>query len=253
MRLSRPSIVLALLITLGSTSMVRAQEPVPAAQRSEVRASGSAQRSVRPNLAVLTLEFSDVGATPSAAGANVAARAARLRSAFEALGIARDSLASTAGRWTWWRGRVEPVFGPHRCWQSAPQQPQTCAQDTAYRVHEAMHVRLRDVAKVGAVIDTALAHGIVQISAVRYTATDTDSVQAQLLREATVQAHGRAQAMAEASRVRLGRLLSLSSDGAGYRPELSVVQSAGGGVPTETIEPGIPVTMSVSGVWEVEP
>jgi hypothetical protein len=243
---------LLILASLCVPSTGSAQD-TPTAPRSEVRAGGSAQRTLRPNLAILTLEFSDVGATPSAAGANVAGRATRLRRALQGLGIARDSLASANG-WNRWRGRVEPVYGPNRCWQPSPQQPQTCAQDTTYRIHEAVQVRVHDITKVGAVIDTALAHRVVQISAVRYVATKTDSLQEQLLREATEQAHRRARAMADASTMRLGRLVSVTAqDGPGSRAELSVVQATGAGAPTEALEPGIPVTISVSGVWELQP
>src|SRR5688572_19065082 len=93
-----------LLVVLQGTAL--GQSEIDGTRMSEVRTVGMAQRTVRPDLAVVTLEFSAVGANPREAGQRVAARADSLRRALHEIGIPRDSLVS-GSRWQWWGGRLE--------------------------------------------------------------------------------------------------------------------------------------------------
>jgi len=112
---------------------------------------------------------------------------------------------------------------------------------------------------VGPAIDTALAHGIVEISTVRFEATDVSGAQESALREATEHARRQAGAIAEASGGRLGRTLSLSTEREGsYDPYGSLGLSAVVGTSsanaqsgTEVIEPAIKVRVTVYGRWEL--
>lgn len=231
----------------------------------EVRTSATAQRSVPPDLAVVTLDFSAVGSTPSQAGSRVAAKADSLRRALGTLRIPRDSLVSRS-RWYWWPGRVEVIPGPMRSVPRATPGPdggrQDLVQDTTYRVHDAIEVRVRDLAKVGAVIDTALGRGITQISDVRFSASDVAAAQEEALREATLRARRQAEAIASASGMQLGRVLSLSTqaeDTYRYSPYfIDGLSLRGVGAEAASTEPGtivvqaaIPVAVTVYGRWEL--
>ena len=263
--------LLALLLgaTLATplTAPLVAQEGDDAAtpRAPEIRTSATAERHVRPDLAVVSFSFDALGATPLRAGQALAARADSIRRALQALGIPRDSLVN-GSRWYWWRGRVEQVIGPQR-YIPGPrdsvygrQTPGRTEQDTAYRAHDAIQVRIRDLRKVGPAIDSLLAHGVTNIGTIAFEATDVRAARDAALREATQLARGQAEAMADASGGRLGRTLSLSSSPdleyaygrAGSRIEMSGMTDSGGGA-TQVVSPSIVVRMSAYGRWELLP
>jgi len=246
-------------LVLTAAPPVRAQsDSTPT--RPEVRTTGVAERSARPDLAVITFSFSAPGRTPMAAGQAVAARAERFRRALQALGIPRDSLIS-GSRWYWWRGRIDSVFSGPR-YVPMPRDPVTGAVsravvDTTFRANDAIEVRIRDLSKVGAAIDTALAHGITTMSGIRFQATDIAAAREEALREATQRAQRQAAAIAEASGGRLGRALSLSSEPEyrydRYALDFTAASYAGGSEPaaTQVVQPSIPVRVTVYGRWEL--
>jgi uncharacterized protein YggE len=220
----------------------------------EVRSVGSAQRSVPPDLAVVTLQFSAVGASPQQAGKRVAARADSLRRALHRIGIPRDSLV-TGSRWQWWGGRLETLPGQTRYIPPPPGTPgpTLTQQDTAYRAHEVVEVRVRDLAKVGPVIDVALGLRITQVSEIRFSASNTEAAREEALREASAKARRLAATIAEASGGKLGRILSLSTDPSSSDVGLTeiVLRGEPNSSRTQIVEPQIPVAVSVHGRWEL--
>lgn len=226
----------------------------------EIHATGSAEIGVRPDLAILTLSFSATGISAPEGGRAVAARADSIRRSLMALGIPRDSLVS-ASRWSWWRGRVEISVGPPRQ-VSGPRDPVTGAiptwqvRDTMYRVHETIEARISEIELTGAVIDTALAYGITEISNVRFVKLDVTDAQVTALGEATRRARRQAAAVAEASGGRLGRVLLLSTP-QNLRPHQTnwITVSALRSVEapqeaTHIVAPLVRVRVTVVGRWE---
>jgi uncharacterized protein YggE len=222
---------------------------------SEVRTVGTAQRSVRPDLAVVILEFSSVGASPREAGQRVAALADSLRRALHSIGIPRDSLVA-GSRWQWWGGRLEILPGPTRHIPPPPgtSGPTLTQQDTAYRAHEVVEVRVRDLSKVGAVIDAALGLRITQISGIRFSAEKTAAAREAALREASLAARKQAETIATASGGKLGRILSLSTE-PGYDERFKgaevMLHGSQTSSRTQIVEPQIPVSVTVQGRWEL--
>jgi uncharacterized protein YggE len=221
-----------------------------------VQAAATVERSVQPDVAILTLNFSARGRTPAAAGDALASRADSIRRALQALGIPRDSLL-TGSRWYWWRGRVEMVVEGRRVERGADGhgiRETVIVQDTSYRATDAIEVHLHDLKRVGAAIDSALAHAITDISPVRFLATDVSAAHEDALREATVRARRQATAIAEASGGRLGRTLSLTTERDGYSPFAGIAMETAGlsAQPgTEVIAQSIPVRVTVYGKWEL--
>ena len=227
----------------------------------EVRTAATADRSVQPDLAIVTLEFAAQGTTPSQAGRRLAAKADSLRQALATLGIPRDSMVNRS-RWYWWRGRIEVVPQPVRYIQR--QTPNRVysepVQDTLYRAHDAIQVRIRDLTKVGAVLDTAMGRGITEITGVQFIATNIAGAQEEALREATVRARRQAEAIAAAGGMNLGAVLSLGTQ-PDYRYEYSSYDlrsalsvsgaSEQGNAPTQVIQPAIPVSVTVYGRWSL--
>lgn len=262
-RWSTPALPAMLFLAAPTTAAAQADT-------AEVRTAATARRSIRPDHAVFTVQFTSDGLTSAHAGRNLAARADSMRRALIALGIPRDSLV-TASSWYWWPERVQvvtterriPATPPNRGYQVAvdtvPLPSGTGWQfrpvvDTTYRAREIMEVHAGDPARVGPAIDALLALRVTEISRVRFGANDVHEVQVALLREATARATEQAGAIAAASGGRLGRALYLGTQpfetGArGYGFSEVVVHGTSTAAATEITAPNVVVAMTVYGRW----
>src|SRR2546422_686818 len=106
----RPILVAGVLAVSVTTAPAQTRPDRP--ETPEVRTAATVQRSVQPDLATVTLQFTGDGATPAQAGSRLASRADSLRRALATLGIPRDSLVNRS-RWYWWSGRIETI--PRAC------------------------------------------------------------------------------------------------------------------------------------------
>lgn len=230
---------IAFAAPLAPSQRVDAQGSTPAG---EVRASGVATVSVEPDLAIVTVQYSASARTPAAAGKAAAARADAIRRAIEALGIPRDSMPTSGGN-RWWGGsRSQMEFRREM-------------RDTVYVTNDAFSVRIRNFALIGRVIDTALAQGAQTISNVEFQATNDAPSRLRAIREATVQAKANANAIAEASGLRMGRVIEISTEVQPYmvpRQERSFdMAMAKADVGTQVVAPELKITMTVHGKWEM--
>jgi uncharacterized protein YggE len=224
----------------------------------EVRTQATARRSVRSDLAILTVQISALGVSPREAGARVAARADSIRSSLRALGIPKDSVWTSGSMGWYWSGRIEVVQGQQVIHNPPPGAGgrSYVTQDTAYRARDVLEVRISDMRKVGPVIDTLLALRLTEINGPRFLATSTAAERQAALREATERAQLQARTMAEAAGMKLGRLLDLNSNQLPTET-LELVASAGmvvtrgSGPPTSMVEPFVPLEVSVSARWEL--
>jgi len=255
-----PLVLFGALVLLSKPVRAQARPDRPETPPPEVRTSVTVQRTVQPDLATVTVGLAADGVTPAQAGSRLALRVDSLRRALATLGIPRDSVVNRS-RWYWWRGRMEIIPEPVRYVPRAAPAPdgrvRDALQDTTYRAHDALEIRIRDLGKVGAVLDTIMGRGIADISEVRFTAGDPAAAQEEALREATVRARRQAEAIAAASNLQLGRALGLSTQGDyndRYRTydavSLSGV-SVGAGTPTVVVQPAIPLSVTVYGRWEL--
>lgn len=260
----RVLICAVVLISVGPAA-VRAQQRSDSTRLPDVRTAATAQRSAQPDLATLTVQLAALGRSPADAGRHLAARADSLRHALVTLGIPGDSLINRA-RWYWWRNRVE-VLPSNRCVPRVNPPPggPVCdmVYDTTYRANDAIEVRMHDLGRVGAVLDSILGRGVTDISEVRFAATDVHEAQDQALREATTRARDQAEIIAAAGGMQLGRVLSLTTQ-ADYQPAIEdgillrgvtagAAQYGQGGATTVVMRPSIPVTVTVYGRWELIP
>jgi uncharacterized protein YggE len=112
--------------------------------------------------------------------------------------------------------------------------------------------------KVGAVLDTAIGRRITDISSIEFRATNVTAAREEALREATVNARRQAEAIAGATGMELGAVLSLGTqpdytcnyDSFSMRDYVSI--SGGldqGNTGTIVVQPAVPVTVTVHGRW----
>ena len=221
------------------------------ADTAEVRAAGTAERSVRPDVASLTLRFSVTDSTPAAAGNRLAARADTIRRRLVSLGVPRDSLL-TGSRWGWWNRRVEEIVR-NDCVPTPDRRSCVNVQDTTYRVHEQIVARIPDMELVGQVVDAALDLRIVEVSDVTFLATDTRAAALEATREATIRAREQAEVMANAMGLTLGDLISLGTDrdyGSVPLPGIQIYTTGASG--TQVTAPSLKVSVTVYGRWRLE-
>src|SRR5262245_20521454 len=250
------SCLAALAFIVSPQSPLRAQSDTT--RTPEVRTAGSAQQSVEPDLATVSVQFSAPGSTPALAATHLAARADSLRRALATLGITADSLISRT-RWYWWNNRIERRPAS-RCVPRATGRPGDpfcdVVWDTTYIANDGIEVRMHDLKRVGAVLDTLMGRGITDISEVRFSATDVRAAQDEALREATVRARAQAEIIASAGGMKLGRVLSLTTESDYSRQLFSIegtVVSAGTSPATVVTHPSLPVSVTVYGRWELVP
>jgi uncharacterized protein len=95
-----------------------------------------------------------------------------------------------------------------------------------------------DVAKVGDLIDAAVKAGANQVSGPTMTIDDEEALYARALEAAVEQARGRAEALADAAGVRLGRVTAMVESGGGAEPMPLAMREAAGADASTPIEPG---------------
>jgi uncharacterized protein YggE len=261
-----PRTVAILTLVLALPAAAAAQQAEPTTPLPEIVSSASAERPVVANLAVLTVRFSRDGATPLAAGHNVALAADSLRRSLGRLGIPRDSIAN-GSRWYWWRDRIQEIReqrSVERWVDCGGRQTNRCRNDSTYvevryRANENLQIRIRDLSRVGQAIDTLLSLGITDFGDVAFSATNSEREQREAIHEATELAVARATTIADAGGGHLGRTLRLSTDGDGevhYTPFDYLTVSAQGGPSTGgtvLVSPVLRVTATVHGRWEFVP
>lgn len=121
---------------------------------------------------------------------------------------------------------------------------------TGYMVTNTLTVRIRDMAKVGAVIDQAVTLGVNQGGDIRFTNQDPARTVATARTEAVKDAIDKARTLADAAGVKLGRILEISetSNQDSPRPMMSarMAKEASDAVPVEAGENSYAVSVNVT-------
>jgi uncharacterized protein YggE len=121
---------------------------------------------------------------------------------------------------------------------------------TGYQVNNDVRVRLEDVAKVGATLDTLVGAGANQMNGVSFDIANPAPVLEKARTQAVADARTRAQTYAQAAGVTLGPIISIS-EGAGEavpRPMFRVMAMS---APTPIAPGEQSVTADVTVVWEI--
>ncbi len=129
-----------------------------------------------------------------------------------------------------------------------------------YEIRQELLIKIRDLDKIGQVIQTATAQGANQIGNISFTIDDQDELKAEAVKLAIQKAKAKAKRLAEESGLKLGKVINVV-EGQSYIPSLRVskmyTERAMGGtgedVPEPTIEAGQQeVKVNVTVVYEVK-
>ena len=159
---------------------------------------GEGEAPARPDMAVLTLGVTREAPTArEALDANSNAMAAVIAS-MKAEGIEERDLQTS-------NFSVNPVYA-----YPDQNQPDRQPKITGYQVNNTLSVRLRDVAKVGAILDKAVTLGVNQGGGISFTNDDPAATLTEARKRAVKDAMDKARTLAEAAGVNLGRIVEMS-------------------------------------------
>ncbi len=164
---------------------------------------GTGKVEADPDVVYLTLGVDLKRDDAAAVMADAGRKMESILAALQAAGVAEADIR-TASYYLWVEQRYDPQTG----------QP-TGVID--YHLTHTVRVTLRDLAKVGTLLSAAVEAGANTVSEVSFSLADPDALATQARQKAIADAQKRAQEMAQAMGVTLGKVLSVSESG-GYVP-----------------------------------
>lgn len=199
--------------------------------------TGQGESAMRPDTAVLTLGVMRQADTARAALDEASAAMAEVTAAMKAEGVAERDLQTS-------NFSISPVYAYPS--SDTPGQP---PKITGYEVNNTLTVRLRDVAKVGAVLDKAVTLGVNQGGGISFTNDDPSAALTEARIKAVKDATAKAKTLAEAAGVGLGAVIEISEQS--YMPQpmpyaMKARDAAAASVPVEAGENTYRVDVNVT-------
>ena len=185
---------------LGAIMITLAAPPLAAQDRAVIRTSGTGEITLAPDWASVTLAVASRAATASEAARANARTVAAVWDAIARAGVPRDSVKSMSSG-------VQPVIDYEQE-----------RRIVGYVAETSLHVPVRDLERLGALIDAALAAGATELRGVQPRSTREDAVRAEVLTQAVVAARADAETLAAAAGGRLAGLIELATTGEGAMP-----------------------------------
>jgi uncharacterized protein YggE len=228
---------LALAALAGASAWASASEPSP-----RILVSGQGSAEIAPDMAVLQLIVTREADTARAAlDANSAAMAQVIK-ALRGEGIAERDIQTD-------NFSIQPKYVyPPQTSQGEHQPPRI----VGYTVRNGLAVRVRDLGKLGAIMDQSVTLGVNEGGNILFTNDDPSAVIDQARASAVKDAMARAKTLAAAAGVRLGKVLEISEQS--YTPapapmmraEMMMAAPAADAVPVAAGESSYEVTVSLT-------
>lgn len=225
-------------MVLGTATLSAASDDAP---QSRILVSGEGSAELAPDMAVLTLTVTREAKTARAALDSNSAAMAEVLAAMQAEGIAPRDLQTS-------NFAIQPKYTyPPRKSSGETEAPRI----EGYTVRNSLTVRVREIDKVGAILDKSVTLGVNEGGSILFTNDDPSAAITQARIEAVQEAIAKAKTLAQAAGVKTGRVLEISEQS--YRPrpvsmaraEMAMVRSADA-VPVATGENSYRVTVSIS-------
>jgi len=191
-------------LTMGAGAQPRQLPPVgpagpelasPSART--IRVEGMGEVKVAPDEAFIALGVETVAPTAKAAGAENARKMEKVINALVQAGIPRKEIET----------RNYAVYAEYTPRTRPEEEPKL----RGYRVSNTVEVHVRELARVGALLDTALGAGANRVESVRFGLSKPEAVEGEALRSAVERASQAARVLATALGVKLGPVLDAST------------------------------------------
>ncbi|AXQ93160.1 SIMPL domain-containing protein [Cereibacter azotoformans] len=206
------------------------------AETPRLTVTGEGMVAGRPDLATITLGVTSEGATAAEAMSDNSANLARVLERLKGAGIEDRDLQTTGlslnPNWT---------QGPDG---SAP-------RIEGYVASNMLTVRVRDLARLGSVLDEAVQDGANTLHGVSFALADPEPAMDEARRKAVAKARARAELLTGAAGVTLGPILEIREGGDDYRPPMPMYREAAMGAPVPVAEGEIETSARVTLVYEI--
>lgn len=196
---------LLLVATVGPTALSAHEH---ARKEPVIVVSGQGSAAVAPDLAVITLGVSETRKTAREAMDVANGAMSAVIDALKKQGIAARDL-QTSGL------SIQAQYSYPDNNDGTPRPPVL----TGYTVSNSLTVRMRDIAKVGAVIDKAVTLGVNQGGDIRFTNDDPAKTIKAARTDAVKDAIDKARTLADAAGIKLGRILEITEGGTTPEPQ----------------------------------
>jgi uncharacterized protein YggE len=240
-----PSLAFAFAVTAFP---VLAQEPPPPPHGPRPAIfvlSGEGTASATPDLAIISSGVVSEGKTARDALDASTAAMDKLITAIKASGVADKDVATSGFS-----------VAPRYVYSQRNDGTQEPPRITGYEVRNTVTVKVRDLSKLGGILDKAVTEGSNQIDSLTFDIADKKKLYEDARKGALTDARAKAELYAAAAGVKLGRLRELSEQtSAGYPPPRPMMRmeakAASADVPIERGEQEISV--NVTATWEIAP
>jgi len=229
--------LLAVLVGLAALAVACTTENIkvqPPAQVQGISVSGTGEASGAPDLALIELGVSAEGKTVKEARDAASTAMNDVLDALKGDDVAEKDVQTR-------QFRIEPEY----------EYPDGTQELIGYRVTNIVEVKVRDLDRVGEVIDDVAKAGgdVAQVQGLSFTIEEPDELRAQARQEAMADARARAESLAELAGVKLGKPISVTeSTGASpvaFREAAPMGQGVEEATPIEAGELEISVTVDV--------
>jgi uncharacterized protein YggE len=198
---------------------------------------GIGRVSARPDSAVVDVGVEARNPQLADATAEVNRRMREVLARVKALGVADPDVQTAAYR-------VEPIGEPR-------QQAETTPRIIGYRVVSVVHVRVREVDRVGALVDAAVGAGANVVGSVQFKLAEPAKLEAEARRLAVADAEAKARQVAAAAGVTLGRPIAMN-EAPVYQPvPVARMTLSAAGAPIEAGQ--LEVAISVTARYAIAP
>lgn len=203
-RLARSAFAGLALLTLTSAAAFAANEP----RQSLISVSGEGQAAVAPDMAVVTLSVVKQSKTAQDALDQDNKAMGAVLATFKNAGIAeRDLQTSGFG--------IQPQYNYPQAKDGQQQPPELIG----YQVTNGLTVRVRDLGKLGGLIDQAVGLGINQGGDIQFVNDKPEATIEAARKDAMADAAAKAKTLAEAAGVKVGRVIEITENAVRSAPQ----------------------------------
>lgn len=236
---------LALLVALTAILSLPARADDEKGEEALISMTGTGTVSAVPDMAIVTGGTVTEGKTArEALSANNEAMT-KIIATLKGTGIEARDIMTTGFN-------VSPVYSHYRPKEGEEARP---PKIVGYRVSNGVTVRVRDLEKLGPVLDQLVSDGANAINGISFTVDDDQALLDEARKSAVADAVRKAKILTEAAGVRLGNIVSITEDAAA-RPPVPVLRMAraeaamDASVPVEAGEQTLRVNVSIT--WQIE-
>jgi uncharacterized protein YggE len=224
--------------TNGAGGPTQTVAPVPSTSGRGITVVGSGKASGTPDVANVSVGIETQAGNVQQAVSDNRKSMLKLLATLKALGIAEKDISTSN-------------YSVYTERQPSPTDKAGSTGTVIYRVNNQVQVVLRDVAKLGSVLDKVVEAGANSIYGVTFSVADSSKLEADARGKAMADAKARAESLAQLAGVTLGEVMSVSEVVGGAIPFARAEMAAGGG--NTPIQPGsLDVNMSVQVTFAIK-